>query len=170
MYKMNISFSFFVLIAFIVLMETLIWYSISQLPNATDDINSTVGTLRIIHYVGLCYPIMLVIIWYFMSQKGLASDTFMTYFTAIAAFLYLGITIASCVYAYKLPDKDEDNPTECNCDFEKYSSLLRVFCVVATISSALYGGVLVSFQMLKGTDVRSRSSEVVMNNNPFENL
>ena len=111
--------------------------------------DGTVYTLNIINWVGVAYIGILLIVFYFLEENNFLKRDNIDYFVAVAAFLYLGITIATCVYAYQLPEKDEDISVGCSCEFEKYSSLLRVFCVVATICSALYGGVVIAFKLFK---------------------
>jgi hypothetical protein len=110
------------------ILQIVIIICIYDIP-AKDDNN--ISTLKIINFTGLGYGLLLTIVAVsFLYKHITVFDINSTIFATIFLILYLAITISTCVYAYKLPDNNEDKS---ECEYERYSSVLRTLCVAITL-------------------------------------
>lgn len=126
--------SLVIVISYIFIIQSLVINSVYSLKiDEKSKLYDTYYTLKIINFAGLAYAFLGIFIGIFLIGKiGLEPY----YASALIAILYLGITIANCVYVYKLPE-EEDTNTKCN--FEVNSQALRIYSVVSTVVTAVIG-------------------------------
>lgn len=127
--------SLVIVISYIFIIQSLVINSVYSLEiDEKSKLYNTYYTLKIINFVGLVYAFLGIFIGIFLIGK-IKLEPY--YASAIIAILYLGITIANCVYVYKLPEEEERTNTKCN--FEVNSQALRIYSVVSTVVTAVIG-------------------------------
>ena len=135
---------------FMVVMQGLIIYNNDTLNNTLppdSNDNKTISTILFINIFGFLVPTLMAgIVINFMLKPTYYQNSYIFITLGIFCILYLAITIATCVYVYKLPVSDQNaNRAGCDCSFEESVAILKVLSITATVVTAIYGVILISF-------------------------